>query len=313
MIGRIRGWKAPSAAGTQVKEFQMTSLDSMPHQDTMSTELAGVGIGLRAPHYCELLARERCTDWLEVHSENFFGAGGYELDVLMRVRERYRVSLHGVGMGLGSVAGFSNGHLERLAQLVRRIEPCLVSEHLCWSAVAGHTLDDLLPLPLTQEALDLMCTRVARMQDVLRRRVLIENVSSYVRFAGDDYDEAQFLNGLAARTGCGILLDVNNLYVNQCNHGTDAAQQIDGIAREHVGEIHLAGHLVTAVAVIDHHGAHVADAVWDLYERALQRFGRVPTLVEWDTDVPKLDALLDEAALARKRFELAEAGDAIAA
>jgi uncharacterized protein (UPF0276 family) len=289
-------------------------MSSTTYQDaTISTELAGVGIGLRAPHYCELLAREPCTDWIEVHSENFFGPGGYELDVLMRLRERYPVSLHGVGLGLGSVAGFSNAHLERLAQLVSRIEPGLVSEHLCWGAVAGHALNDLLPLPLTHEALDLMRTRVARMQDVLRRRVLIENVSSYVRFAGDDYDEAQFLNELAARTGCGILLDVNNLYVNQCNVGGDAAAQIDAVAREHVGEIHLAGHLVTEVAVIDHHGARVVDAVWQLYERALQRFGQVPTLIEWDTDVPPLDVLLDEAALARKRFNAVEAGDAVAA
>ncbi len=266
---------------------------------------AGIGIGLRTPHYRDLLARECCVDWLEAHSENYFGQGGYDLNVLMRLRERYPISLHGVGLALGSAEGYSGEHLDHVAQLVRRVEPCLVSEHMCWGAVVGQVLNDLLPLPMTNAALELMCSRVSQMQEVLQRRVLIENVSSYVRFAGDDYDEAGFLNELAARSGCGILLDVNNFHVNQCNHGVDAAAQIDAIAREHVGEIHLAGHLVTDVAVIDHHGARVADAVWLLYERALQRFGRVPTLIEWDTDVPALDILIDESARARRRHEAA--------
>jgi len=265
----------------------------------------GIGIGLRTTHYRDLLARERCVDWLEAHSENYFGQGGYDLNVLMRLRERYPISLHGVGLALGSAEGYSSEHLDHVAQLVRRVEPCLISEHLCWGAVAGQVLNDLLPLPMTNAALDLMCARVSQMQDVLQRRVLIENVSSYVRFAGDDYDEAGFLNELAARSGCGILLDVNNFYVNQCNHGVDAVAQIDATSLEHVGEIHLAGHLVTDVAVIDHHGARVADAVWSLYERALQRFGRVPTLIEWDTDVPALDVLIDESARARRRHETA--------
>lgn len=265
----------------------------------------GIGIGLRTAHYRDLLARERCVDWLEAHTENYFGRGGYDLDVLTRLRERYPLSLHGVGLGLGSVGGFSREHLDRVADLVRRIEPGLVSEHLCWGATEGQAFNDLLPMPMTHAALQFMSARVAQMQDVLRRRVLIENVSSYVRFAGDDYDEAGFLNALAARSGCGILLDVNNLYVNQCNHGVDAAAQIDAIDTRHVGEIHLAGHLVTDLAVIDHHGARVADAVWALYERAIARLGQVPTLIEWDTDVPPLDVLVDEAAQARRRFEAA--------
>jgi uncharacterized protein len=270
-------------------------------QNAAANRLGGVGIGLRAPHYRELLARERCTDWLEAHSENYFGDGGYDLHVLTRLRERYPVSLHGVGLALGSAAGYSSGHLQRLAALVRRIEPSLISEHLCWGAVDGRVLNDLLPLPMTREALELMCCRVAEMQDALQRRVLIENVSSYVRFAGEEYDEAGFLNELARRSGCGILLDVNNLYVNQLNHGGDAAAQIDAILPQHVGEIHLAGHLVTELAVIDHHGARVTDAVWALYERAIAHCGSVPTLIEWDTDVPDLDVLIDEAATARQR------------
>ncbi len=266
-----------------------------------ASRLEGAGIGLRAPHYRELLARGRCADWLEAHSENYFGDGGFDLHVLTRLRERYPISLHGVGLALGSAAGYSNAHLQKLAALVRRIEPALVSEHLCWGAVDGRVLNDLLPLPMTREALDLTCSRVAEMQDVLQRRVLIENVSSYVRFAGDDYDEAGFLNELARRSGCGILLDVNNLYVNQLNHGSDAAAQIDAISPRYVGEIHLAGHLVTELAVIDHHGARVSDAVWALYERAITHCGCVPTLIEWDTDVPELDVLIDEAATARQR------------
>ena len=266
-------------------------------------DLAGVGIGLRTPHYRELLEREPCVDWLEAHSENYFGDGGYDLHVLSRLRERYPISLHGVGLGLGSAAGFHPEHLQTLAALVKRIDPRLVSEHLCWSAVAAQVMNDLLPLPMTRAALDLVCMRVGQVQDVLARQLLIENVSSYVRFADDDYDEATFLNELAARSGCGILLDVNNLYVNQLNHGSDAAAQIARIDARHVGEIHLAGHLVTDLAVIDHHGAHVAEAVWNLYERAVVHCGCVPTLIEWDTDVPELDVLLDEAQQARRRRE----------
>jgi uncharacterized protein (UPF0276 family) len=272
----------------------------------------GVGIGLRAPHYRDLLARPRCVDWLEAHSENHFGDGGWDLHVLLRLRERYPISLHGVGLGLGSVAGFSLDHLRRLADLVARVEPALVSEHLSWNAVAGRVFNDLLPLPLTHAALELMIARVAQTQDVLRRRVLIENVSRYVRFAGDEFDEAGFLNELAARSGCGILLDVNNLYVNQLNHGVDAGAQIDAIAPRHVGEIHLAGHLVTQAAAIDHHGARVADAVLELYRRALRHCGCVPTLIEWDTDIPQFDVLLDEAARAL-RCRDAEECDRVAA
>lgn len=275
-----------------------------PNRPSPERESAGIGIGLRAPHYRELLARERRVDWLEAHSENYFGDGGYDLHVLTRLRERYPVSLHGVGLGLGSAAGYSLDHLRRLDALVQRVDPFLVSEHLCWGAIEGRVLNDLLPLPLTHAALDLVASRVAQMQDMLQRRVLIENISTYVRFDGDDCDEAGFLNALAARTGCGILLDVNNLYVNELNHGVDAAAQIATIDPRHVGEIHLAGHLVTDLAVIDHHGARVCDAVWALYEQALRHCGRVPSLIEWDTDVPPLDVLLDEAARARRRFEL---------
>ncbi|MEP6483704.1 MAG: DUF692 domain-containing protein [Rudaea sp.] len=264
-----------------------------------SNELLGVGIGLRAPHYRDLLDRDTCVDWLEAHSENYFGDGGFALHVLTRLRERYPISLHGVGLGLGSAAGFSLDHLARVAALVKRVEPCRVSEHLSWNAVSGHVLNDLLPLPRTRESLNMMCSRVGQMQDVLGTRVLIENVSAYLAYANDEFDETEFLNELASHSGCGILLDVNNLYVNQCNHGVDAAAQIDAMTPSHVGEIHLAGHRVTGIAVIDHHGERVSDSVWSLYQRSLERFGNVPTLIEWDNDVPALDVLLEEAAHAR--------------
>lgn len=258
----------------------------------------GVGIGLRAPHYREFLAARQPVGWLEVHSENYFGEGGYDLHVLERLRADYPISLHGVGLGLGSAAGWSEEHLSRLAGLVGRFEPALVSEHLCWSSAGGRHFNDLLPLPYTAEALALVCERVARVQDRLRRRVLIENISTYVKFPGSEMAECAFLAELARRTGCGLLLDVNNLYVNQVNHASVAMQALYELPRESVLEIHLAGYLETPDGLIDHHGARVQAPVWRLYAEALGIFGPVPTLIEWDTDLPALPVLLDEAASA---------------
>ncbi|TWI65302.1 hypothetical protein IP91_02710 [Pseudoduganella lurida] len=259
---------------------------------------AGVGIGLRPAHYRDFLAHRPTVGWLEVHSENYLEEGGRDAHVLRALRRDYPVSLHGVGLGLGSVHGFSAAHLERVRSLADRIDPFLVSEHLSWGAIPGRHLHDLLPLVLDEAALALVAARVQRVQEALGRRLLVENVSSYVRFAGDTLGETAFLAELARRTGCGILLDVNNLYVNQCNHGEDALAALGAIPRGLVGEIHLGGHLVTADGVIDHHGAAIAEPVWTLYEAAIARFGAVPTLIEWDTDVPPLDVLLAEAARA---------------
>lgn len=261
-----------------------------------------VGVGLRAPHYRQFLAQRPRVDWLEVHTENFIGQSGFDWHVLQQLRRDYPFSLHGVGLGLGSVRGFSTSHLERVRVLVERVEPMLVSEHLCWGAVHDRQLNDLLPLALDDAALDLLCERVGRVQEVLRRPILLENVSTYVRFRADSMSEAEFMAALARRTGCALLLDVNNLYVNQCNHGEDALAAIAAIAPGSVGEIHLAGHLVTPQAVVDHHGAAVAPPVWALYEAALAKFGGVPTLIEWDTDVPALEVLLEEADQARARM-----------
>ena len=255
----------------------------------------GIGVGLRAPHYRDFLERRPKVGWLEVHTENYLDTGGWDSHVLQLLRRDYPISLHGVGLGIGSARGFSEHHLERISEVVRRIEPALVSEHLCWGAVDDRHLNDLLPMPLTREALDLVCKRVDHVQEKLGRRILLENVSTYLRYRDDAMSEAEFLAALAARTGCGILLDVNNLYVNLRNHGEDPLAALEAIMPGTVGEIHLAGHLVTPDAVIDHHGDRVAPEVWELYERALQRFGNVSTLIEWDTDLPALDVLLEEA------------------
>jgi uncharacterized protein (UPF0276 family) len=257
----------------------------------------GVGIGLRVPHYRQLLEQRPAVGWLEVHTENYLARSGWDWHVLQTLRRDYPVSLHGVGLGLGSVHGFSEDHLERVRQLAEALEPALVSEHLSWGALRDRQLNDLLPLRLDHAALSLVAARVERVQEVLKRRILVENVSTYLRFAGDAMSEAAFLAALARRTGCGILLDVNNLYVNQCNHGEDALAALDALsslAPGTVAELHLGGHLVTAHAVIDHHGDRIAPPVWDLYREALARFGKLPSLIEWDTDVPALEVLLDE-------------------
>ena len=258
----------------------------------------GAGIGLRVPHYRQLLEQRPAIGWLEVHTENYLARSGWDWHVLQTLRRDYPLSLHGVGLGLGSSRGFSEEHFERVRQLADAVQPALVSEHLSWGALHERQLNDLLPLRLDGAALDLVAARVERVQAVLKRRILVENVSTYLRFAGDAMSEAEFLAALARRTGCGILLDVNNLYVNQCNHGEDALAALDalsGLAPGTIGELHLGGHLVTELAVIDHHGDRIAPPVWTLYREALARFGAVPALVEWDTDVPALEVLLDEA------------------
>lgn len=261
--------------------------------------LEGFGIGLRAPHYREFLEHRPKVDWIEVHTENYFGAGGWDLHVLETLRPDYPLSLHGVALALGSAsdAHFA-AHLQKIRDLARRFEPARISEHLCWATVPGRHLNDLLPMPLTTEALRLVCARVDQAQASLGP-ILLENVSSHLRFAADTLGEAEFLDEVARRTGCGVLLDVNNLFVNQCNHGEDARAAMQALAPAVVGEVHLAGHLITEDSVIDHHGAPVADAVWALYRDCVSRFGAVPTLIEWDTDIPALAVLIDEAETAR--------------
>jgi uncharacterized protein (UPF0276 family) len=252
------------------------------------------GIGLRAPHYAEVLRRRPRLEFLEVHSENFFAAGGPALAWLERFRGAYPLSLHGVGLSLGSADALDRRHLERLAALVERFEPLRVSEHLSWSSIGGRHANDLLPLPFTAEALGLACARIGEVQDRLRRTILVENVSTYVAFPESAMPEWEFVAAVARRSGCGLLLDVNNIHVNAANHGFDARGYLEAIDPASVGEIHLAGHEAIDGLLVDTHGRPVSDAVWRLYEDATRRFGPRPTLIEWDTDIPALDVLLAE-------------------
>jgi uncharacterized protein len=281
-----------------------------------------VGIGWRHPHYQALLQTQPSVDFIEVHSENFFAPGGAARAVLRQGREHYPVSLHGVGLSLGSAIGLDAWHLDQLAQLVHDIEPVRVSDHACFARGiidhAGQSVPvhaaDLLPVPFSNEALNVMCANVQRVQDRLQRPIAVENLSAYLRWRDADMSETQFLGSLAQRTGCSLLVDVNNLYVNALNdrlHGEPAdplaqgRQWLDDIPASQVAEIHLAGHAHCGDIVIDDHGSRVSPEVWALYRHAIARFGTVPTLIEWDTDVPALSVLLDEADLAREAAEQA--------
>jgi len=256
------------------------------------------GIGLRAPHVGELLTTRPAVPWLEVHPENYMG-GGAALASLESVRREYPVALHGVGLSLGTAGDIDHRHLDRLRSLTDRIEPCLVSEHLSWSSTGAAYLNHLLPLPYTEESLSVVAGHIHEVQDALGRPILIENPSSYLRFRHSTIEEPEFLAELTRRTECGLLCDVNNIYVTAWNLGLDAASYMDALPAEAVGEIHLAGHAENdadgRTILIDDHGSPVAAPVWTLYERALERFGPVPTLIEWDTDIPELTVLLDEA------------------
>jgi uncharacterized protein (UPF0276 family) len=258
----------------------------------------GTGIGLRQPHYREVFERLPALAFLEVHSENFFLDGGASMHALERARAAYPISLHGVGLSLGSADRLADDHLARLKRLVDRVEPALVSEHLCWGGVGGVHFNDLLPLPHTEVTLALLADRVDRVQSTLGRPILVENLSAYVAFRDDGMTETAFLAELARRTGCGLLLDLNNLYVNAMNFGFDPKERLGEVDGATIGEIHLAGHTRVGDCLVDTHGSIVCDPVWALYEEACRRFGAKPTLIEWDTDLPALDVLLSQAAQA---------------
>jgi hypothetical protein len=271
------------------------------------------GIGWRHAHYAQLISELPPLDFIEVHSENFFGEGGAPLAVLHAAREHYPVSLHGVGLALGSACGIDEWHLSQLASLVDRIEPVRVSDHASFARAgrarrAAHA-SDLLPIPFNDEALAVMSANVHRVQERLKRRLLVENLSAYITPTGSDREEADFLVQLAKRTGCGLLIDVNNIYVNALNAQlpdsridplASCREWLDRIPAGLAGEIHVAGHCVTDDIVIDDHGSRVCGDVWKLHAHAIERFGPVPTLVEWDTDVPPLHVLLAEAQRARR-------------
>ena len=269
--------------------------------------MLAAGIGLRAQHHAEILARRPPIAWFEAHSENYFGAGGAHRAQLARIRSQYPLSLHGVGLSLGSTDPLNSDHLRQLKRLVRELDPVLVSEHLSWSSVGGRYLNDLLPLPYTEEALRHTAARIGDVQDAFGRQISIENISSYLRFECTEVTEWEFLTALVRESGCAILLDINNLYVNSMNHGFDAYSYLDGISPAAVREFHLAGHTLTRCGGrdirIDTHSTYVATEVWDLYGMALERFGPRPTLIEWDADIPALSVLQTEAAEADAMME----------
>jgi uncharacterized protein len=267
---------------------------------------AAAGIGLRFPHHQLVLQSRPQVSWFEVHAENYFG-GGAARRTLEAVRRDYPLSLHGVGLSLGSTEGLDRAHLQRLAELTQAIEPGLVSEHLSWSISGGRYFADLLPLPMTEEALDVVCRHVQQTQETLKRPILLENPSTYLQFPHSSIPEWEFLSAVVARTGCGILCDLNNIFVSASNHGWDPLTYLHALPERAIGELHLAGHATRAlengrVVRIDNHGSRVAAEVWTLYEEALRRFGARPTLIEWDTDIPAFEVLQQQAAEAADRL-----------
>lgn len=267
------------------------------------------GIGLRTPHLEEILHASPAPGFVELHPENYFWQGGPAHDRLDAIRSRYAMSFHGVGLSMGSTDELSRGHLAELKHLVDRYQPDLVSEHLSWSSVGGRYFNDLLPLPLSGESARHLSGRIVQVQEALDRQILIENISAYVHFEGDRMEEWEFLVEVAVTSGCGILLDVNNVHVNACNLGVDAETYVDSVPAGLIGEIHLAGHSRETFAdrdiIVDTHSCAVCEPVWALYSRLIARCGPRPTLIEWDADIPALGRLLAEARKAGRVMEKA--------
>ena len=263
------------------------------------TPFAGFGFGLRREHFADFLGALQPVDFVEIVSENFMVAGGRPLATLDAVRERHPVAMHGVSLSVGSAHGLDRAYLARLKALAQRVRPLWVSDHLCWTGIAGHNTHDLLPLPYSEEALDRVAANLALAQDVLERPLLLENPSSYVEFGSADFTEWQFLAALCERTGCYLLLDVNNLFVSSVNHGFDPLAFLDGLPRDRVRQIHLAGHSQGRKLLIDTHDAPVAPEVWALYAATCARFGPAATMIERDDAIPPLRELLAELDIAR--------------
>ena len=278
----------------------------MSHLDSRGVPLgpipASAGIGLRFVHHDALLQERPAIGWIEAHTENYFHDGAAPR-ALERARANYPLSLHGVGLGLGSVDGIDRAHLARVKRAITRFEPALVSEHACWGHADGEFFNDLLPLPYTDEAVTLLASHVRQAQDFLGVQLLIENVSAYVAFEHSRLTEWEFLSAVSEQSGCGLLLDLNNIYVSSKNLGLDAHAFIAGVPAASVREIHLGGHARNGAVLIDDHGSAVCDAVWQLYVSAIARFGPRPTLIEWDTDIPPLATLVAEAARADRLLE----------
>lgn len=279
----------------------------MPHPNmpnTTNTLFSGYGLGLRKEHYRDFLETDVPVDFVEVISENFMVEGGQPRHILRQVRERHPVALHGVSMSIGSADGLDREYLRRLRALADEVDPLFVSDHLCWTRIEGFNSHDLLPVPYTDEALDLVCANIAQAQDALGRTMLFENPSSYIAFAGESMTEWEFLAEMCRRTGCDLLLDVNNIYVSATNHGFDAHAFLAGVPADRVRQIHLAGHSAGKDLLIDTHDTAVCAEVWALYAQARALVGPVATMIERDADVPPLRKLLDELDVARSHGRL---------
>ena len=259
----------------------------------------GYGIGLRTVHFADILERRPAIDFYEAITENFLDTGGRPLHVLDRVADRTPVVLHGVSLSIGSTEPLDFGYLAKVKELARRVEARWVTDHLCWTGVAGRNMHDLLPLPLSEESLEHVATRVRTVQDFLERPVHLENPSTYLELTASTMGEAEFLARLTETADCGLLLDVNNVFVSAFNHGWDAEAYVDAIPADRVVQVHLAGHTDKGTHLLDTHSDHVRDEVWELYERLVRRIGPVTTLVEWDDDIPALDVVHAEALMAR--------------
>ncbi|TDP61477.1 DUF692 domain-containing protein [Roseateles toxinivorans] len=273
----------------------------------MSNPISGFGLGLRTEHYADFVAAPQPVDWLEIISENYLVPGGKPLHFLDRIRADYPMVMHGVSLSIGSGDALDMGYLRELKGLISRVQPAWVSDHLCWTGVDHHNLHDLLPMPCTEAALRHLVDRVQRVQDFLGRRLVLENVSSYVSFAADEMSEWQFIAELLRRADCQLLLDVNNVYVSSVNHRFDALAYVDAMPPERVVQIHLAGHEDHGEYLIDTHDHPVCEAVWRLYDYTVARMGPKPTMIERDDHIPPLPELLAELAEARRRQDLAVA------
>lgn len=287
----------------------------LTHSGPADAPFLGVGVGLRPVHYSDVLERasksrssaDLGVDWFEILSENYMIDGGRPLRMLDEIAQLVPVVMHGVSLNIGSVDPLDARYLDELANLADRVQPRWISDHLCWTGVGQHNLHDLMPLPYTEEAIGHVAERVARVQDRLGRRIALENVSSYLTYCADALSEWEFLVAVAEKADCGILLDVNNVFVSAHNHGFDAHEYIDAMPGERVFQIHLAGHSEAGPMLIDTHDHPIRNEVWALYEHALDRLGPVSTLIEWDDQIPPYDELLCEVRKAAQRIEVAHA------
>jgi uncharacterized protein (UPF0276 family) len=272
-------------------------------EPSMRREIEGVGLGLRSRHLAHILESRPDVPWFEVMADNYMNPGEVPHRALAKVRENYPIVFHGVGMNLGSADPLDPAYFKRLKELADRYEPAWVSDHLCWVGAQGVKAHDLLPLPYTREALDHVSERIQRVQQILRRRILIENLSGYLRFAGAPMEEWEFVGAVAEKADCDLLLDVNNVYVNSENLRFDPHAYLDALPKERVRQIHLAGHLRSGGILIDNHGSPVGDGVWDLYRHAMFLFPNVPTMIEWDLNIPEFETLFEESKKAERIFQ----------